>query len=518
MKRKILTLLLSFTLIFSMSVSAFAGTDTYVNQDNQISYFAVGDSIATGCQNVDFMRNPKNADPQLMKFIRLQKGKKVVDPYAVDFSFIARVAKQIGADKDSSVNGAYLGLRPKDVCNILDLPLRDGDTYDDVWVKYINTALPKGVWDYLMNNQANKQIYADGIANADVITVYLGENDLTAWLSYDFDRMIFNENGKLEINLKNARLINLIIKPALDIPGQARNIKKFNKDMLAFGKAMTQGPQQYINAKLAVIKDVLTIMNETNTNVTDMVKTGRTFMKEMVDENNYYFNTLMKYINENKKDDAIVVVTTVIDPMGIGSMKLLGIDLSPLMKINDLIVGPTVKEFNQNIKKQAVTTTKLGKKVRNYYVVDISDVNINGEADEYGTYMLHPNNAGQQEIADRIVKQIRDVQTKSTYTVKATNKTKAYGLVYVMDSKVKFGAGTTVVFVPNKGYVVSKVTVNGKDLTKEVKDNLYLDLTNIQVNKDVEVTYEKAYKVALKAKKAEKKATFLKSLKVLFGL
>ena len=64
------------------------------------------------------------------------------------------------------------------------------------------------------------------------------------------------------------------------------------------------------------------------------------------------------------------------------------------------------------------------------------------------------------------------------------------GTVVVADSIVISGQSTTVTIIPNEGYELKNVTVNGEDKTAEVVDSV-LTLSNIQENKVVVVTFQK---------------------------
>ncbi|MCQ2551414.1 MAG: hypothetical protein MJ146_04425, partial [Clostridia bacterium] len=424
MKNKIITLVVSLALVFTMSVPAFAADEpvTAKSVQDSVSYFAVGDSVAAGCKNLNFMwaafdpsAGSTTDDHFFNEYNYFKDGKMNGDVYAVPFSFVYRVAEKLGASKASSFNGSYIGLRSKDVCQILGLPeAKAGDYANDQWSQTIDmfarmfNMSPEQLATLtsyeelykvsgLYDSPALKQQYVDGIKNADVITVELGENDLTAFL--------INHSDMIEQTFTD--LTNGIE----GIPGAAVLAGRFVEDFNAFATA-SDSSQKFEAAK-KLNEDILLLVSY-GVGYAEIVKRFADMINEMNLQGIYYTQELLNYINENKKDDAIVVVCTIIDPfkdMAVDSVASESLGVGALVKIMDLIVNPYSKLIGQNLKDHAFTNG-----VRNYYVADISGVSVNpakevlnppyvDEAQEV-EYLLHPSNAGQQQIADLILAQV----------------------------------------------------------------------------------------------------------------
>ena len=254
-------MLLSLAVTLSMITPSFAALKSEANStppegvQQKLTYLALGDSIASGCKNLNTTSNAD--DVNYRNFLYCKDGKKNVDVYAVPFSFVYRVAEKIGASSNS-VNGAYIGFRAKDVCNILGIPAYgqkafNEKDYEDDWVTSFmrptgtpytpnvndareaedNTEVFSGLlnnyyqvnWDYLFDKEQkqmirwkwrtddegeyiydddgdhkftkeykydtaptnNKQFYIDGINTADVITIELGENDISSFFLNNWD-------------------------------------------------------------------------------------------------------------------------------------------------------------------------------------------------------------------------------------------------------------------------------------------------------------------------------------------
>ena len=129
MKKKLLTLLITLTMVFCMAVPTFAAT---ADKTKGLMLASIGDSIGSGCINADFIMGGSDRadDSEFLTFMKFTDGKKVYDCDAVKLSFVSKLYNKMEASKYSK-NLAFPGLRSKDLCRFLGLkPLKKGD-YDD---------------------------------------------------------------------------------------------------------------------------------------------------------------------------------------------------------------------------------------------------------------------------------------------------------------------------------------------------------------------------------------------------
>lgn len=386
MKRRIATLFLCFAVAFTMAVPAFAveapAPAATVDGSQNYSYFALGDSIGSGLKNLDITK----LDPEVADFLAFTDGQKNINPYAVDFSFINRIARTINAVRDTSVNGAYPALRAKDVCEIMGLSASDPN---DAWSKLIKSYAPE------LYSAENAQHYRDGLRNADVITVELGEDDIAAF--------VLNNQAKL------TGIVETALGSAQNAPALAASFVNDLTQLLGGSLIACFHPSTAINGLKGVTADVAAL-EQAGANTVKMFQDIASLFNSVFKEPKAYYDRLMNYINANKKPGAIVVVGTLINPFKNLDGAKLGVD-QKLVNLLSLITEPYVQYMNKYIKNKATTTTGLLKKntTRNYYVADISSVDLNPDIDLDGnTYLLHPNDAGQQFIADAYIQALRE--------------------------------------------------------------------------------------------------------------
>ena len=527
-KSKCITLVLAIAMVFTMSMPAFA--DTTEVPENGPVYFALGDSIGAGCKNTDFVwgGEARTDDQFFYQFNQfgyvnqLYYGKKNTDIYAVPFSFISRIANQINADPENSVNGAYIGLRSKDVCRSLGIaPVREGD-YDlsnDFWPIIINSSSSFGFQNlfpqedldsqkeamkkladvdddelegliYLMksaySNEAyeyNKNTLENGIKNADVITIELGENDLTSFL-INHGTEIFGAIGDMMEQVDRAGTI--LPTFAEDTITLASFIQKESLRTAVINGVLgyfTKGDQQKILSVvantlnslhgLAGIDDVVEPVNEDLKQVkalggdfAELAKTLLGIIQEMTIQNQYYFGNLMNYI-VGENPDATVVVGTMINPfkdMEVSESSEYGM----VLDIMNMVIDPFVNYTNAYIKNNAVVKdTKwfglfpYATKEIKYYVADISSVSLNPPMDENGVeYGLHPNNEGQQFIADTFVSVIRK---NSKYAVSKDETTFYEKILFHLNGHGKYTPDSQTVKYGNTANEPTDPVENGYD-------------------------------------------------------
>lgn len=418
MKNKILTLVLALALMMSMAAPSFAydPEDKIVSDSDAVTtYFALGDSIGAGCKNITFLMNPvvEPGDTDGEQFVESLKfdtttGLKNSDVYSVDFSFTSRIANQINADQASSVNGSYVGLRPKDVCHILGK--EDGkwiiqpiNGYQDIYSTAIDIVTGmKGENFGKLFTGANAELYKEGIKNADVITIELGENNIE----------VFPINALLKV--VDAVKASVTVKFGKNDPAKKALVAQFAADAKTLVQQISaKESQDTVKAQINLVnKDLVKIMLS-GVDMQVLESKLKTVIQDSLADDRYYLDQLIKYIKDNNPD-AILVVGTMINPFGTfeKSIEALGTDVSKLsgmFKLINMIANPIIESTNKYIKQNATTTSVVnGKLVKttNYYVADLSKVDVNpGVVNDYA-FVLHPDADGQQMIADAFVAQI----------------------------------------------------------------------------------------------------------------
>ncbi|MCQ2551227.1 MAG: hypothetical protein MJ146_03440 [Clostridia bacterium] len=470
MRRKIITLVLALTLVFSMSVPSFAGAVTGP------SYFAVGDSIAAGCINVDpeteLYHNPGFAD--LHRFSKNDIRNSNV--YQVPRSFVYKVAKEINANKLTSYNGSYIGLQLEDLADILGVSAYKDDNYpenegrydwitaylfDDLdWTNETTEELFADAPTKFSKlfNDANKAGYKKAIKRADVITIELGIND-------------FSNHAGMMFNLTN--VVQDSISPVME---DASFISSFIADL--------QGAMNGDRDSMVALSKDFGKMIKLGIDVTKLIKDIEDAIKATYAAEAHYFDGIMNYI-KNHNPNAIVVVATLPNPMKDienlvepykeyieGSTNFEG--LSSAIALISGIAGKMVPPFNKYIKNNAVGYA-FGQKIRNYYVADISATSINPPMEtwkyfgkdkdgKYGIqnfdvyYMLHPNAYGQQVIADAFLEQIYKAKAERGSLVakaKATKTTKKVKVEKTLDKATQ--ASKVIKGLPNLGPALQQI-------------------------------------------------------------
>ncbi len=413
-------MVLALALAFTMAVPSLAGEMPEVN------YMAIGDSIGAGCQNIEFMwRGFTDEDePNFKDFtlnVNAPTGEKDTNIYATPFSYVSRVATKLNANKDKSVNATYAGLRSKDLCHILGIDPLEGDVYTDKdqdiwanqWMRWFTQSGPKGQrvynWDKMFT-ESTKEKYIQGIEEADVITVELGQNELSAFF--------FNNQ-------------NAIISAFTSVAGPGEEAMALIKDLKKNFEALNNAKTSFekIKATIGLAQDVSTF-EELGGELKAVVDKILELTGRMDKESKYYFTALINFIKETNPN-AQIIVTSVINPLqdadieageaflfaSKADIEAAGIDLGSMVKLMNLVIAPFVMGLNSYINQNQTTkvTDENGKTTtqRNYYVATISDISMNpGEVDGV-KFMLHPDDNGQQLISERILLQLEKPKAAS---------------------------------------------------------------------------------------------------------
>lgn len=399
MKKKIFTLLLSVIMIFSMAVPTFAGS-AYCNKVNkQPVYVALGDSIGTGFNVMEGATNNH------VKFIGFgEDGEKDRTFTTVPESYPALVAKNINADPEKSYNDVYCGLRPKDMCFIFDLIEGDmqecsGDYYKTIATTYTNSEGKKVITEtdwfsqlltcgageemsWLIGDQpirnmksdVNRESFLTVLKDADVITVELGCNDLTA--------LMVNKSGEMGAGIAGAfgklGVIPTHIQKLTDI--LSNNESTYEEKLCALFKLMDEATKNGID----VLSNIKLLDDTTNVAVTEF-KT--------------YFDKMMKHIRSINPRAKIAVVT-LYNPMTNLSWDLFGASADTINTVIEPIMQLYVNKMNNHIKTRAIKY--------NYAVADIS-----GKVEPHKDNMFHPDMDGQKKMADIITMALSKYKVKT---------------------------------------------------------------------------------------------------------
>ena len=452
MRKKLLVLLLSLTMVLGMAIPSFAATtaanSNELNLDNP-TYLALGDSIATGFRGgskgetdeynkfQEFYTSPKYKKNSLYNTwdTPFEPTKSIYKHWTcntVPYGFPNLFAKSINADPAKSINGSYVSLRAKDYCYILGID-RDNPRYsytgaktyteeqkeifnkfmDDMWngeasiadVKddssydmvrdYYNDPFGNfgfSFWKPLSYDNMSAQ-YNEWIRTADVITVELGANDLNALTQGDLMNKVMPalfEVMEKTTNLQEAKAIRTLLTDMNQFLAIGAGTEQNNPVA-----AQVDQLEKIANDVVDLQKFNLSLL-EMGTSVSSLLKTGITCILDTFSDYRYWFDMLMSHINKNKKPDAVVIVTTIPNVLwGDESYsKMFGWMLGNDDLDIDLesIITPVIAEMNSYLYRNA--------RIYNYRVADLSKVCINPEPKD--TYSFHPDNAGHQLIADAL--------------------------------------------------------------------------------------------------------------------
>lgn len=440
MKRKILTIVLSCVMVFSMSVPSFAGIRRQATFHNP-QLLVLGDSICTGYKGGN--DGETEAVKQLIDFDNITYERNW-DVKSVEDSFVTMFAKKINACdsyfKDCKGNvkvpnrrswhGGALGTRAKDYCYFLGLPAmnsKDKKAFQ-LWSDYYVAARNDiegdeaeyedslsdltDMWGTMMNlwilgdlkNQINVNEYKKAIRNADVIVVELGNNEFSSFMANDISSLISSIEAAIKTVTKEENLTALggyktLLNTLIDLsknPAQLLTAEGYQKLFNAIAAAQKAGCT--LTEMGLSIQKLLDQITETLTRV---VATYR-----------YYTDTLMSYIDKNKKPGAVVICTSITNPIGGITLKDVkdmfdsslpaGISLPEIEP--STILQPFVNDMNRYMKKNAIKN--------HYYIADVSKLSLWPRTEEGkldGAYGLHPNKAGHELICNALYEKYKKV-------------------------------------------------------------------------------------------------------------
>lgn len=401
---KYISIIISVILILSSAIPVFA-TDTDMTDVKQPMYFAMGDSVSSGCKMsgtqkaYDAYKTMSDQETKYSQYISPVDGQKHNHWYinAVPYSFVSKFARSINASEDS-MNGAQPGLRPKDYCYILGLidksefkgDVISGDDFTD------NSRVAQ-------YNSAEGYKYA--IKNADVITVQLGENDISEYMYSNSEELI--------------RLIKKIMPSAGT--QEATILNEMQSDLYCV--INSYNGSQIDEAVIKVLAD-LARLGEDSKSYLKIIEFLITSIAESADSIRSYWNILMKYIYENKKDGAIVIATTVFAPFpGLENHpEMLGyltdgmdanVEMDKVVRILTKVFDPFVEGINRFYRGLAARYDYVVAEVPKLEMISV----VRGEYDPYDevyldtdvTYLLHPNH----KESDKILYAVQDAYKKA---------------------------------------------------------------------------------------------------------
>lgn len=322
----VLALVLSLSLcvpaMAEMKVPEYKGTRTYTN------YLALGDSIAAGNGRDGYIAGDHDS---LNKFF----------PSA----YPDVVRQSVGVDLDNAFQGARAGWRVREV--LTQLGVVEADTFTKDW-------LP--VWCLNNVEPELKETYVNAVANADLITIELGSNEILGNVLWTITKVMYNESIGTDFAGAVQKAIDKVSAMGISV-----NALQY---LLNFAKTMDT-------------------INMYGTIVAELLKAPATGVKEFIQ----YWDVLMEYIYTHNTKNADVVVIGVYNPLN------LLLSDSGLTWLSDLVLGP----FMDAVKYEMQYGSKYAAR---YEYVDITDLDISDTKDPS---MFHPGDIGHNTIAERTI-------------------------------------------------------------------------------------------------------------------
>lgn len=439
MKRKLISFVLMLTMVFTMSVPSFAGTGSYYPR---VNYFAIGDSVGAG-----FGLEGYDA---FTRFI----GGKSFSCFEPGETYVNLLAKKLKADPRKSLNTTYPGLRAKDICYIMgladDVGYKD-EMFDDILFNwYAHGELPPVIQDIfkatkrldkneitavdcLKNNYQGN--YWKALKNADVITVQLGENEITSFALNTVIAAVcpetdFNKAIKCAVSESKKAIDATMEAISSDAPKQAlcnckTNLIKLSELLIQLqNKNDLEKSELMCSTYMALMKTMYSINtllgNDDLEKIEDSYKALIASYSNLVyqygvlvDEANKshvkYWNMLMSNIDKYKRSDAIVVADTIYNPIN-GITINYDDNETPAGVIVATMVQPYVDGVNAVINRYAGRY--------NYKVANISDIKVNKDVEinlsselpivtgDALRYIAHPDEDGHKFIAKRMYRKL----------------------------------------------------------------------------------------------------------------
>lgn len=368
--RRFVTALLALTMTISMVVPTYAATadrNAKSSTDKGPMLTVFGDSLGAGCTNFDFVFDDVKSgaiDQEFRDFVKFKNGKKNFNCDAVKMSYTSKLYRKLGASKRSK-NATFFSIRAKEMCRFLGLKPYSENDYDDTWYRVIDDLCSIGK----MGNPVNVKVYNEAISQSDIIVVEYGMNDLGS--------MLLNHVELME------DAVALLIKDNADNYDKLLVLMDVAKDMKAIDAEVSRERiSSNLEAKVSRLCRDLEKLRKYKREFRQLVKSAVDLLVDLEIQTKYYSRTLLNYIAENKKDDAVVVVCSRTNP-------LMGMK-SGLAQAVKVLIDPLIWEKDLYLRNQA--------KKHGFKFVDISEVSLNpGEP-----FVWHADEHGQQIICDKI--------------------------------------------------------------------------------------------------------------------
>lgn len=301
MRKKLLTLILSISMVLSMSVPSFAATASQNKcaLTKGVKYCALGDSIPAGCKmflededyvkfrdgNGEWVENGNNWNFNITE--------KSFGVYDVARSYVTKFANLIKADDETSFNGSYPGMRAEDLCMILGVH-PDEKNYNPATFAGQNAA------EFLMKVEQKKR-YQEAVNAADVITITLGENEFSAFFMSDSEA----HPNKLGILLGAITGSISKIADKTKYEGLTAALTQIQNNLKS-GKLAPEALFATVVELSALTKEYASVLGDVAKALDDtLVAAAKDFRK--------YWNVLMNTIHK-LNPDAIVIVTSLPNP------------------------------------------------------------------------------------------------------------------------------------------------------------------------------------------------------------
>ena len=413
--KKIIAVLLCLTTLLALCVPALAGSkaeDRYAKYKGK-TYLCLGDSVAAGTSNPGYVKerfafvNQKN--------VVTGKGTATYPWYVLD---------AIGADKKTSFNGAHAGMRTYETLIALTGETDEAAYPYDFTENFFSTDLygGEGCLDMLLNPESyNGRSYREALADAALVTVNLGSNDILGTLLYHFIDLLTVAYTKSEYTG--------VLQPTIDAV----------EDMPASDALKTL--LDIVQNTMASTDEIVTFMDH----LSDAVKNNA------VAEFFAHWDPLISYVLDNSTAD--VVVVGVFNPV----RSILGMTPEALANMDDTtrLLYTLIDNIAQSMIDTMNYQMQYGSPYRDRYVyADVSFVADDLVAGHQGTTVdtnttdtVHPDDYTHERIAKAILKAMESFcQHKHTHTLfekKATLFSAGYsGDVFCSDCGVLLKQGS----------------------------------------------------------------------------
>lgn len=396
--KKIVAVFLSLTMVFTMSSTVFADSSASVRSGYSPAYFSLGDSIGAGF-GIDWL----NEDETCFDFENMTvrwdaltpSGRKNDETNFLKGAYPEIFMGKIKGSRFRSYDASYPALRSREACEILGL-LKCGEYGSQFYDSFLNKTgfgltdeirfLEKDCIDTMKKYKGALKKY---ISTADVISVQLGVNDITEFV---VTSLLDPEKSKVLVND-----ILALVKPE-DVPCVKAEFGKLTAAVK--GYVENPDPQNLMCAVYGFNAELVKYGIEFEKVMKIMFDDTRDTLKNSMRNSVIYFNTLMNYINKNKRYDAVVLVVNVYNPLNMQNMNVceegaVTCGGQDVIDVLEQTVEPMVNVINRNISKNSDRF--------DYTVVDVKGNNVQS----HPLLLFHPDRNGQMKIA-RLMKHAYD--------------------------------------------------------------------------------------------------------------